>query len=166
MSFKVISDNANALGGKAIRREIVAYFTADKKGPLMTILLYLPKNHTKPVPIFVSLGFDRNHSVNADTGITITQSWVTNTRISKRGSASSRWQVESLLERGYGVASIYCGDLDPDFNDGFKNGIHPLFYRPGQTRPDSNEWGDYRGMGLGTKQGRWIILKKIKMLMQ
>ena len=141
VSFVVTSVDTKALGEKAIRKEIIAYFTADKKGPSMTILLYLPKNHIKPVPVFVGLNFGGNYTINADSGISITKSWVVNNKILPRGSASSQWPVESILERGYGVATIYCGDIDPDFNDGFKNGVQPLFYKQNQTRPDSNEWG-------------------------
>lgn len=141
VSFIVTSVNTKALGGKAIRKEIIAYFTADKKGPSMTILLYLPKNHIKPVPVFVGLNFGGNHTINADSGISITKSWVANNKILPRGATSSQWPIESILERGYGLATIYCGDIDPDFNDGFQNGVQPLFYRPNQIKPDSNEWG-------------------------
>src|SRR5947209_1027385 len=40
MTFEVRSIDKNALGGKAIRKEVVVYFTADKKGPKMDILIY------------------------------------------------------------------------------------------------------------------------------
>lgn len=153
--FEVASVNKQALGGKATRKQIIAHFASKQGNPQkrakMDILLYLPNTASGPVPVFIGLNFSGNHTINADPAIKIPDSWVANSRElgisdnrateSARGARRSRWPVERILERGYGVATVYCGDIDPDFDDGFKNGIHPLFYKDGQTAPAADEWG-------------------------
>jgi hypothetical protein len=58
-----------------------------------------------------------------------------------RGNQTQQWQVEKLLARGYAFATIYYGDIEPDFNGGMKYGVRPLFFRPGQTEPALDDWG-------------------------
>lgn len=43
-----------------------------------------------------------------------------------REKKSAFWPVEEVLARGYGIAAFHVGDVDPDKDDGFKDGAHRL----------------------------------------
>ncbi len=149
--FEVKSIDPKALGGKATRKQVRIQFTDRPDGPGVDLLLYLPHPRTNRVPVFLGLNFFGNHAIHEDPGIELSKQWmrpndelgVVNHRATERsrGGMAHRWPVERILERGYGLATAYYGDLDPDFDDGFQNGVQPLFYRKGQTRPDPDEWG-------------------------
>jgi hypothetical protein len=151
VAFKIQQTDENALGGLALKKEIVAVFRTDRGEHEMNILLYLPKDKTEKVPVFLGLNFYGNHTIYDDPSIAITKNWVRDSKdffiennqatVASRGAAAVRWPLEAILKRGYGIATIYNGDLDPDYDDGFQNGIQPLFYRDGQTRPEADQWG-------------------------
>lgn len=157
--FEVTSTSAHALNGKATRKEITAHFGTDVHGPKMYILLYIPNNRSKPAPAFVGMNFYGNHTIWNDPEISLAQGWVNNNQVfninehkateTSRGVRSSRWPVDKIIARGYALATIYYGDLDPDFDDGFQNGIHPLFYKKGQQTPAANEWGSIGAWAWG-----------------
>jgi hypothetical protein len=151
MTFEPIEIERSALGGKAVRKQVMVYFSADKNGPKMEMLVYLPAGAKGPVPVFLGLNFGGNQAVHPDPAIRLSTQWMRSSPAGSvvehrateksRGANYHRWPVEKILERGYGVATIYYGDLDPDYDDDFQNGVHPLFYKPGQTRPAADEWG-------------------------
>ncbi len=143
-----VFEEGEALDGKATRRQVSAYF-AGADGPRMDILIYLPHNANGPVPLFLGLNFSGNHTVHSDPAIRLSTEWMREgagivdhrATAAARGSAQSRWALEEIIARGYGLATVYCGDLDPDCDDGYQNGIHPLFYQPDQHQPLDGEWG-------------------------
>jgi hypothetical protein len=50
-------------------------------------------------------------------------------------------KIDSLLAAGFGVAGVYYGDIDPDFNGGIPFGVRALYLKPGQAEPAAHEWG-------------------------
>jgi len=133
MRFVVQSVDEQALGGKAIRKQVAVMFGPNADSPRMDLLLYLPKGARGAVPVFAGLNFFGNHCVHTDPGINLSTRWMMSTNDGKivnhrateaaRGKQASRWQVEEVLSRGYGVATVYYGDLEPDHAEGWKDGI-------------------------------------------
>lgn len=159
VTAEVFEQSEDALGGKARRRQVAVYLTGRRDGPRVDVLIYLPRQARGPVPAFLGLNFAGNQAVNADPAIRLSESWmresrgenVLNNRATEasRGSSSSRWPVEMILARGYALATAYYGDIDPDFDDGFRNGIHPWFYTGKQTGPAPDEWGSIAAWAWG-----------------
>lgn len=157
---KVLLENTQALDGKATQRLVRLFFT-EAPAPYVDVLLYLPNTASKasPAGVFVGLNFGGNQAVTNDPAIPIPPGWfrngkdgayVNNKATEKsRGNESSRWPFAEVIARGYGVATAYYGDLDPDFDDGFQNGVQPLFYQQGQTAPATDEWGSIGAWAWG-----------------
>ena len=159
MVFRTVESSSKALGGMAIRKQVRVLFDGTDKGPQMDLLIYLPAKAKAAVPVFVGLNFNGNHAIHSDPAIHLARSWhrdnadqgyVNNRATEKsRGLSASRWSVGRCLAAGFGVATIYCGDIDPDYHDEFKNGVHPLFYKDGQTAPAANQWGTIAAWAWG-----------------
>ena len=156
----VLRETGPAFDGKAQRKQIRIWFSASDAGPFIDLLLYLPKTD-KPVPAFLGLNFSGNQTVCADPAIFLTESWVREQNLTgqpttnpknratdaSRGTNAEAWQAEYLISRGYALATAYYGDIDPDFDDGFKNGVHAL-YPAGDPRP-GNAWGSIGAWAWG-----------------
>ncbi len=151
ITFRVREISRKALDGLAIRKQVTVLFTGNDSGPKMDLLIYIPNSSKKPLPAFLGLNFYGNQTVCKDTGIFLCRSWVRNNPDfgiydhratgASRGVRASRWPVKKILASGYALVTACYNDIDPDFDDGFQNGVQPLFYKPGQQRPAPDEWG-------------------------
>lgn len=150
ISFEQRVVDEAALAGAAKRVELRLLFGRGS-GPWMDLLLYLPNRQPQPAPLFVGLNFRGNHAIHDDPTITLSSQWMLDrddgsvianrATAASRGVDASRWPVERIIARGYGLATAYYGDLDPDFDDGFQNGVHPLFSYTGQPGRTGASWG-------------------------
>jgi hypothetical protein len=147
------------LGGLATRKQVTLYPGGRGSGVTLNLLLYVPSAATGPVPAFLGLNFPGNHTVADDPGIDLPTCWVMNdagmgvtgnrAREENRGEHAVHWQVKRLLQRGYALATMCYCDIDPDYDDGFRNGVHPLYHRPGQSAPNPDQWGSIAAWAWG-----------------
>jgi hypothetical protein len=146
-NFEIVDKGTPALNGKAIRKQVTIYLNKEKTGPAIDLLIYLPANATKPVPMFFSINFGAVQNAVDDPGIIPEKVWdpKTNTRIvppsPPPGHNFGHIDAEALIAAGFGVATYYYGDIDPDYPEGFSNGIRARYQRPGQTDRAPDDWG-------------------------
>jgi hypothetical protein len=146
MEFRVRSVDAEALGGKATRKEASIFF-GENETPELQVLLYLPNARSGPVPAFMGLNFNGNHTIHDDPGITIGRGKGGGAAGEQRppaarGSSSGRWPVETILERGYALVTACYHDLEPDRAGAWREGVRALFVPdPGGDDFPADGWG-------------------------
>ena len=156
VTYEVLTENKQALAGKATMRQIKMSFSKNGKTVNALLLLMLPNHLKKDIPMFVGYNFKGNHSTIADSSILYSDNfklvkepdhddWI-------RWVQSSRWDYEKIIERGYGVATMCYHDIFPD-KEGFKDySVAALFsdYQSRQEHGDNWEaigvwaWGSSR----------------------
>jgi hypothetical protein len=153
MTFDVFDKGTPAFDGKAIRRQVTIYFSKDKSGPKADLLLYLPSNATKPVPVLLNAGFTANNLMVGDPGVK--QGWIFDPKQNKRMPAVpggfNFGGIEALptIDKGFGIATINYADIDPDAPTGLPFGVRSLYLKPGQTAPAPDEWGSISAWAWG-----------------
>ncbi len=157
VSFKVVEQANNALNGQAKRKQVEVVLTKNEHSLRFTILIYLPKDKLN-TSLFLGYNFYGNHTITSDPEVIVTEAWSRNnddfgitdhTPTEKsRNVLAQRWAIEKILNAGYGLATIYYGEIDPDKND-FSDGLHALFYSDDQHKPKTDEWGSIAAWAFG-----------------
>ena len=160
VSFRVEEEEHNALNGVANRKQVIITLeTEEGKSLEMGLLIYLPEKHEGKIPVFLGLNSIGNHTIHPDPAIFLHKNWCRNRESMgitenkaveiSRGKVVSRWPVEYILSRGYGIATVYYGDIDPDFDDGYKNGLHGLMYNDENIRNPLTDAGSVAAWAYG-----------------
>lgn len=147
LALKTLDERRDALGGKATRR-IIEVRLADTPGwQGLQMMVYTPNHITGPVPVFLCLSFGGNHAASTESDIPLSDRWqrsakdkgVVNNRATEasRGTESSRFPFELVTSRGFALATAYCGDIEPDHAEGWKEGVRGALGVTGQP----GEWG-------------------------
>jgi hypothetical protein len=156
VTAEVVRVDKQALGGKAILREVTLLFGPENKGRI-NLLLITPAQAKGKIPVFTGLNFNGNHAVLPDPLITLPTAWMRNEKAAVqnnratdagRGTEVDGWSAQLLVERGYGLATAYYGDIDPDKPD-WTDGVQALYYKAGQTEPAAHEWGSVAAWAWG-----------------
>jgi len=164
-------DAVAVLGGKPqpnIRRRQFA-ITLERAGKSVRIdmILWSPKGSDR-APCFVGLNFRGNQSTCDDPNVRLTTSWcdarnpgVENNRATEasRANQSERWPISEIIEQGFAVATAHYGDIDPDFDDGFENGVHSLFPEFRCDAENPNRWGSIGAWAWGLSRMADVLQK-------
>uniref|UniRef100_UPI0032162EB6 alpha/beta hydrolase n=1 Tax=uncultured Draconibacterium sp. TaxID=1573823 RepID=UPI0032162EB6 len=156
-SVEIIEEGKSSFYEHAYRQQVKVWIEKGKHKLAFTLLIYLPENKTN-VPVFLSANFYGNHSVTFDKDVIIPDSWAKNKKEyhisnnifteASRGTRADRWSIQRILDAGFGLATFYYGDIDPDKND-FCDGIHSFFYTNEQIRPEPHQWGSIAAWAWG-----------------
>jgi hypothetical protein len=146
--FTAEREERKFLDGKATKRE-VAIDLGPAGAPRMQLLVVVPNDRKVPAPVFVGPNFAGNHTVVSDPSVALPTSWmpphfpgVKDSRATDagRGTQADVWAIDDAIERGYAVATFYCGDVAPD-HPGRADGVFPVYRQDGQSPGGPTEWG-------------------------
>lgn len=117
---RLLHMDRKALGGAATLGEYELSFPCAKQ---VRLLIVVPNKREGKVPCFLGINFNGNHQALAHPGIALPAGWVktrrdgtggNRAREEDRGAESAKWNVETIIQRGYAFATFYHGDIVPD----------------------------------------------------
>jgi hypothetical protein len=150
-----------AFDGKAIRKQTTIYFSREKTGPKMDLLVYLPAQAQKPAPLLLNISFTANSNTVNDPGVREGEVWNQEHKKvpAKQGMKFGQVDVVPLLEAGFGFATVYYGDIEPDFEGGLRYGVRSLYLKNGQTQPAPDGWGAIAAWSWGLSRALDVLEK-------
>jgi len=133
LAFEVVKEDSRAMDGTAIFREVEIRFSGPGGEGTIRLYLFLPKRQ-EPAPLFLLIC--HRDPENIDPTRTVREDF---------------WPAEALVARGYGAAAFHVSDVDPDEDDGFRNGVHGILETGDEPRPP-DAWGTLAAWAWGASR--------------
>ena len=131
LKFAVERVDIHFFDGKATKKEVTISFDAATNAPRIHLLVVIPNappakqlaKKRRGFPVFVGLNPCGNHTLVMDTNVALSTAWMSRSCakcVDHRATEASRgtqvdvWALEQSIDRGYAVATFYCGDIEPD----------------------------------------------------
>jgi hypothetical protein len=150
--FEVVEKGTEALGGKAIRKRVDIHLRGEKTAPVIHLVEYLPAAVKRPAPMLLTISFTAPSNMIDDPGLPEGEIWDAKTKAkvpAKTGRAFGKINMAAFLDAGIGVATFYYGDVEPDYAEGFSQGIRKFYLKPGQKTRGPEDWGSIAAWGWG-----------------
>ena len=129
-----IQNEKKTVDGFAVRRQYKMWFKADKTGPCVNWIVWIPKFAKKPVPVISFLNYRGNHELVPDKDIPVQQGWSRSGDKTDGNKSSERsrgiqqdpnnatvFPLGTILARGYAVMSACYCEVSPDPTASEKN---------------------------------------------
>ena len=131
---ELVDEKIGAAAGYGIRRQYRMWFKADKSGPCVNWIVWIPRYAKKPVPVISFLNYHGNFELVPDADIPVCAAWSRTDQEFKRlghkiaearrgrmqdPNNATVFPLGTILARGYAVMSAcYCEvSPDPDRNE-------------------------------------------------
>jgi hypothetical protein len=147
ISSRVELVDKNYFGGKATLKLVTIRFGQPE--PRIELMVITPNHRSKPVPVFLGLNFGGNYAYVTNPLVPLPRSSNRGKPFTEagRGKQLDVWCIEQSIDRGYAVATCFCGDIEPD-SPAATNGVRELIYR--RTGPDA--WGTIAAWAWGLQR--------------
>jgi pimeloyl-ACP methyl ester carboxylesterase len=134
MTINITETASGVMGGLADRRQLHLAWKGPGGEGGMNVLVFVPTKREKPVGCFLMIC--NRPAENIDP---------------TREKKSPFWPAEQMIARGYAIAAFSNADIDPDKDDGFKDGVHGVFDAPGKPRAD-DAWATIAAWAWGASR--------------
>ncbi|MFB6340356.1 pectate lyase [Saccharicrinis sp. FJH62] len=139
---EVLEKDVPGMNGLSKRTQVRITFPDYPEAHPIRVLLNVPANATGPVPTLLHISFTPNPVLFNEPGIDEDMAW--NTRLKIPVPDKESWRLQDtdpkhFIDHGYGIATVFYGDIEPDFDSEGKYGVRSWYKRDSIQHPD--DWG-------------------------